>query len=194
MTSRGSAEREGGGELLAIARAALEEAVGRRAPRAPRSAPPASGGAAVENGASFVTLTIDGRLRGCVGTVRPYRPLAEDVRDNAVAAALRDSRFPPLGADEVDAVRIEVSRLSPLEEIPAPDRATLETALRPRADGLLIDGEGVRAVFLPQVWEGLPEPAEFVEHLARKAGLAAGEWPAGLRAWRFTVESWEEST
>ncbi len=189
MTAAESADRETGRELLAVARAALEEAVGRR--RAPAAA---SAGEGAEEGACFVTLTVDDRLRGCVGTVRPYRPLAEDVRDNALAAALRDSRFPPLGEDEVDSVRIEVSRLSPLEEIPAPDRAALEAALRPSVDGLLIDGEGARAVFLPQVWEGLPEPAEFVEHLARKAGLAAGDWPAGLRAWRFTVESWREPT
>ncbi len=189
MTREAPRDRERGRELLAIARAALEEAVGRR-----RSPPLAAAGEGAAEGACFVTLTVDDRLRGCVGTVRPFRPLAEDVRDNAHAAALRDSRFPPLGEDEVDAVRIEVSLLSPLEEIPAPDRAALAALLEPGLDGLLIDGAGARAVFLPQVWEGLAEPAAFVDHLARKAGLAAGEWPSGLRAWRFSVESWKEST
>lgn len=139
--------------------------------------------------ASFVTLrSSDGELRGCIGELEPSRALVASVADRARAAAFGDPRFPPLCADELDALEIHVSVLLPLAPIDAPSEAGLIAQLRPGIDGLLIDDGLRRATFLPAVWNSLPDPGAFVHALRTKAGMADGVWPATLRAWRYEVE------
>ena len=139
--------------------------------------------------ASFVTLRSgDGALRGCIGELEPRRALVASVADRARAAAFGDPRFPPLRADELDALAIHVSVLLPLAPIDARSEAELVAQLRPGVDGLLIDDGVRRATFLPAVWNSLPDPHAFLRALRRKAGMPAGDWPATLRAWRYEVE------
>lgn len=145
-----------------------------------------------EPGACFVTLTQDGRLRGCIGSLEARRSLGEDVRANAVAAALRDTRFPPLTAAELAHTRIEVSVLSPMQPLSFDSEAHALAQLRPHVDGVVVEYTGHRGTFLPQVWEQLPTPQEFMAHLKRKAGLPATFWADGVRLQRYTVEKWQE--
>jgi AmmeMemoRadiSam system protein A len=144
-------------------------------------------------GATFVTLTQQGALRGCIGSLTAYRPLREDVAANAVNAALRDPRFPPLTADELPATHLEVSVLSAAEPYPFTDRADALSRLRPGVDGLILEYGSRRGTFLPQVWDSLSEPDEFLAHLVRKAGLPAGWWDDGARLSRYTVKAFEET-
>lgn len=137
--------------------------------------------------ASFVTLEHDHRLRGCIGSVIASRPLVEDIVENAFRAAFRDPRFPPLSGAERDGLGVSISLLSPMGRVPADSETVLCDALRPGVDGLMIEDEGRRAVFLPQVWEQLPEPGDFLRHLRQKAGLPPAHWSATFRAWRFSV-------
>ena len=144
-------------------------------------------------GASFVTLTQQGALRGCIGSLEAHRPLIDDVRANARAAAFRDPRFPPLTRDELARTRVEVSLLSPAEPLFVTDEAEALARLRPQVDGLILSAGGRRATFLPQVWEQLPEPAVFLTRLKQKAGLPAYYWSPELRLWRYTVQKWQEN-
>jgi len=146
-----------------------------------------------ENGATFVTLTQQGRLRGCIGTLEAWRPLAIDVRENALAAAFRDPRFAPLNADEVDRTRVEVSLLTPPAALVFTDEANALAQLRPNIDGVIFSAGRRRATFLPQVWEQLPEPALFMAHLKEKAGLPASYWGSDVRLERYGVEKWKEA-
>jgi len=139
-------------------------------------------------GASFVTLTREGRLRGCMGKLEAARPLAEDVAGNARAAAFFDPRFPPLGPDELDALEVEVSVLSPAEPVAAASETELVGSLRPRIDGVIVESGGRRATFLPAVWSTLPEPREFLAQLRRKAGLGETPFEPAQRYARYTVE------
>ncbi len=143
-------------------------------------------------GATFVTLTQAGQLRGCIGTVRAYRPLREDVRANAIAAALHDPRFPPLQPEELPLTRIEVSLLSPLEWLHFADEAELLAQLRPGVDGLMIFSGGHSATFLPQVWEHFSYPADFLAALKAKAGWDPWRPVPALQAARYTVHAWHE--
>lgn len=144
-------------------------------------------------GAAFVTLTQQGALRGCIGSLTAYRPLREDVAANAVNAAVHDPRFPPLTAAELPDTHIEVSVLSPPEPYPFTDRADALSRLRPRVDGLTLEYGSRRGTFLPQVWDSLSEPDEFLAHLVRKAGLPAGWWDDDARLSRYTVKAFEET-
>jgi len=121
-------------------------------------------------GASFVTLTQGGRLRGCIGSLAAHRPLAEDVYHNALAAAFRDPRFPPLAPNEWPGTDVEVSVLSPPEPLPYEDLGDLISKLEPTM-GLVLEHPRGRATYLPQVWEQLPDPELFLASLAQKAGL-----------------------
>ncbi|MDR2454175.1 MAG: AmmeMemoRadiSam system protein A, partial [Bifidobacteriaceae bacterium] len=143
-------------------------------------------------GASFVTLTQRGQLRGCIGSLEAHRPLGEDVRRNAVAAACQDPRFEPLPAAELARTRIEVSVLSAPQPIEFADRPDLLRQLRPGVDGLILEAPGHRGTFLPQVWEQLPRPEQFWAHLVRKAYLPAGYWSDQLRVSRYCVTAFEE--
>ncbi len=136
-------------------------------------------------GAAFVTLKRDGTLRGCIGSPTAWRPLGEDVADNAFKAAFRDPRFPPVAAAEAAGLAVSVSLLTAPAPMLFADEAGLLAQLRPRFDGLIIEDQGRRALFLPAVWEQLPDPRRFLEQLKLKAGLAAAHWSPGFRASRF---------
>ena len=140
-----------------------------------------------EPGACFVTLKRNGRLRGCIGTPNAVKPLGEDLAQNAFSAAFRDPRFSPLEAKERVDLTLSVSVLSATEPLGSHSEAELLRALRPGVDGLIISDGRCRALYLPSVWETLPEPTEFLAHLKRKAGMATDHWSPSFSAWRFTA-------
>ncbi len=145
-------------------------------------------------GASFVTLTIGGELRGCIGSIEPRRPLVLDVQENAIAAAFHDPRFPPLSRRELDRTHIEISVLTVPQPLNYEGPADLLAKLRPGVDGVIIERGWQRATFLPQVWEKLPDPCEFLEHLCLKACLAPNDYRrSGLRVYTYQVEKFEET-
>jgi AmmeMemoRadiSam system protein B/AmmeMemoRadiSam system protein A len=136
-------------------------------------------------GAAFVTLKRNGELRGCIGSLEPHRPLCEDVASNAWAAAFTDSRFPPLERYELADLALSISVLTSAEPLAARSEDDLLARLRPGEDGLIIEAGQRRATFLPQVWEMVPEPAEFLHHLKGKAGLGDAQWSGDWRFWRY---------
>ena len=144
-------------------------------------------------GATFVTLTQQGNLRGCIGSLEAWRPLDEDVRANAQSAACRDPRFAALSAAELARTRVEVSLLTPAEPMPVTDEADAIRQMRPGIDGLIFECHGRRGTFLPQVWESLPEPQQFFAHLKQKAGFAADFWSPDVRLYRYAVQKWKEA-
>jgi AmmeMemoRadiSam system protein A len=178
--------------LLRLARESIEHAVkGESLPLLDvKSMPPAL----QEHGASFVTLTIHGELRGCIGALEAYQPLAEDVREHAIAAALDDPRFPPVGESELSRIQIEVSRLSaprPLEYASGDD---LLKRLNPHVDGVILKDGTRRATFLPQVWEKIPNPADFLDQLCLKMGARRNSWREGnFQVFTYQVEEFHES-
>jgi AmmeMemoRadiSam system protein A len=175
-------EAERGPVLVAIARAAIGERLGRGPmPRRPEPwlADPA---------ATFVTLHLEERLRGCIGSIDPRRALGEDVANNARAAAFRDPRFEPVTAVEFDALSIEVSVLSPRVALEAATEGEAAQRLRPGVDGVYLEYAGHVATFLPQVWESLPDPVDFLAALRHKAQLPARFWDPAIRLTRYTVE------
>ena len=139
--------------------------------------------------ATFVTLEIDGALRGCVGTLDVSRPLGVDVAENAYAAAFSDPRFTPVTASEVEALEIHISILEAPEPIAAFSEDDLIRQLRPGIDGLILSDRGRRATLLPAVWESVPDPREFVRQLKLKAGLPVDHWSATLKISRYTTRS-----
>jgi uncharacterized protein len=163
---------EQGQTLIELARQALKDRLGRRA--GARPAPPIDPDLQRE-GASFVTLTVEGVLRGCIGTPQAYAPLAEDVQENAVRAALMDPRFPAVTADELDEIEIEVSVLTPPRALDCPPEERAER-IRPGIDGLLLTSGYHRGLLLPQVWEKIPDPEDFLAILCQKAGLSPSAW------------------
>jgi AmmeMemoRadiSam system protein A len=178
--------------LLRLARQAIEEAVrGRRPPEAdPACLTPRLRAA----GATFVTLTMAGDLRGCVGALDAYQPLFEDVREHAVGSALQDFRFPPLRADEVDGIRIEISRLTAPAALEYRSAQDLLAKLRPGVDGVILRDGPRRATFLPQVWDKIPDPAAFLDNLCAKMGAAPDLWqrkPLSVQV--YQVEEFHEA-
>ncbi len=139
--------------------------------------------------ATFVTLQIDGELRGCMGVLEAIRPLVIDVARNAYAAAFEDPRFPPLTRAELPRLDIHLSVLSPWEPLHFESESDLLGQIRPGIDGLILEDRGRRGTFLPSVWEQLPNPADFFEHLRHKAGLPSGYWSETLRVSRYSTES-----
>lgn len=138
---------------------------------------------------SFVTLKIDGDLRGCVGSLEARHPLITDVANNAYGAAFQDPRFAPLAEYEYPRVAISISVLSAAETVPCTCEAELIDALRPGVDGLIVEaGPRHRATFLPAVWQSIDQPAEFVRMLKIKAGLPPDYWSQSLRVSRYTTE------
>jgi len=146
-----------------------------------------------ENGASFVTLTIRDDLRGCIGGLEARQPLAQDVREHAIAAALEDPRFPPVIEAELDRIKIEVSRLTHPLPLEYKDPAELLSKLRPYVDGVILKDGYRRATFLPQVWEKIPDPVEFLNYLCDKMGLSANTWRVKhLEVFVYQVEEFHE--
>jgi AmmeMemoRadiSam system protein A len=143
--------------------------------------------------ATFVTLTENGELRGCIGSLQAHRPLLEDVRNNAVAAAFEDPRFLPLTRAEFPQVEVEVSLLTPPQPMNFTGEADALAQLRPGVDGVIFEYGAYRSTFLPQVWEQLPQPRQFMAHLRRKAGLPDDFWADGVKLSRYTVTKWREA-
>lgn len=139
------------------------------------------------DGACFVTLIRHGDLRGCIGSVEAWRPLVADVADNAVGAARRDPRFRPLRRAELEGLTLSISVLSPLAPLPFVDADDLRRKLRPGVDGVMLTGRGHRGLFLPSVWEQLPDPTDFLRHLRAKADLRPDDDLVGVRAERFVT-------
>src|SRR5262249_17666556 len=155
-------DAQAGAALIAIARAAIEEKLlGKPAARLDASW-------LERPGATFVTLLKDGELRGCIGSLEATRPLAQDVGENALAAAFHDPRFPELGAAEWPQCEVEVSLLSAPRPIRFADEADLVRQIRAGEDGLILEAEGRRATFLPQVWQGVPDKRVFLGQLLKK--------------------------
>jgi AmmeMemoRadiSam system protein A len=149
--------------------------------------------ALLETRATFVTLRVQKQLRGCCGNLNANRSLSEDVWRNAWAAAFADPRFPPLEFDEWHQADLHISVLSPLEPLAVTNEEELLEVLRPNVDGLVLERDQSRATFLPEVWEQLPDPRDFVMHLKQKAGWPATSWSPHIRAQRYTTENFGEN-
>jgi AmmeMemoRadiSam system protein A len=175
-----------GDALLARARNAITSELGGAQVKEPEHP------ALHQPGSTFVTLTRQGELRGCIGSLRAYRPLDQDVRENARAAAFRDRRFAPLSAGELAATRVEVSLLTPAEPIRFATEEDAVRQLRQGIDGVILESGGHRGTFLPQMWEHLPDPWQFMSKLKRKTGLAGDFWSKDLRLYRYEVQKWSE--
>ncbi len=173
--------------LIALARHAIATRLGLDAP------PPREHPALATPGASFVTLTAGGALRGCIGQLEAVRALGEDVRANALAAAFADPRFMPLTVAEWPAIRVEVSVLGAVEFLACPTEEDCLRLITPGVDGVVLASGRRRATFLPQVWAQLPDPQEFIEHLLRKAGLPVGGWPADMELGLYHVDEYREA-
>jgi AmmeMemoRadiSam system protein A len=160
--------------LLALARQSITAAVtGQEVEGDKKQAVPNT---LMQKGASFVTLTIQGELRGCIGTLEAYQPLYSDVEERAVQAALEDYRFPPVTSEELDLISIEISHLTPSIPLPYKNPLDLPGLLHPNVDGVILRDGMRRATFLPQVWSQLPEASGFLAHLCQKMGAAPDLW------------------
>ena len=147
-----------------------------------------------ETGASFVTLTRKGVLRGCIGALEPYQGLAADVREHAAAAALEDYRFPPVQPDELPEIQIEISRLTVPQPLEYRDAHDLLQKLRPGRDGVVLRDGYRRATFLPQVWEKIPRPEDFLDQLCMKMGAGSDLWRRKkITVLIYQVEEFQES-
>lgn len=171
--------------LLALARRSIEHGLAEGRPLAVvlETLPIA----ARAPGASFVTLRRERALRGCIGSLEPRRPLAEDVAANAWSAAFADPRFAPLARAELEGLAVSVSLLEPSRPLPVRSEAELLATVEPGVDGLVLRVGERRATFLPAVWKSLPEPRAFVAELKRKAGLPADYWSDALAFERYRV-------
>ncbi len=175
-----------GETLLALAVASIRSSLaGRKLAIGPTEVP----SDLAAPGAAFVTLTRSGELRGCVGSHRAWRPLATDVVENAAAAAFSDPRFPKLVAAELAGLGLSLSLLTAATPIQVRSEQELLQALRPGRDGVIFVDGAYRGLFLPQMWDQLPAPAEFMAWLKRKAGLPETHWSATVRVSRFETLS-----
>ena len=177
--------------LLRIAREAIENSVkGETLPKIELARLPER---LREKRASFVTLTLQNRLRGCIGTLDAYQSLAEDVQEHAVAAALMDPRFTPVQQTELSEIRVEVSALTPKTPLSYETPDDLPRALTPGVDGVVLQDGSRKATFLPQVWEQLPDPEQFLSHLCMKMGAPPDLWrKKQLQVSLYQVESFSE--
>jgi len=191
MTDKDQLTAEEGHYLLSVARQTIEEALFQS-----MNEPAEDSGSSPkfsERRGTFVTLTMGGQLRGCIGHIIPQESLIEGVKINAINAAFRDPRFKPLAREEFNKIQIEVSILTEPKPLAYQDEEDLLMKLRPGVDGLIIQKGARQATFLPQVWEQLPDKKAFLTHLCLKAGLDADEWKRGeLRVSTYQVQAFEE--
>jgi len=178
--------------LLRIARRAMNEAVRKEviAPLHLENLSPTL----QKNGASFVTLTIKGDLRGCIGTLEAYQPLALDVQEHSIAAALQDHRFPRVIPSELGAIDIEISWLGEAVDLVYGKPLDLPQMVNPGIDGVILQDGFRKATFLPQVWQQLPDPVEFLSHLCNKMGAESDLWQRRLlKVKTYQVEEFSEA-
>jgi len=143
-------------------------------------------------GATFVTLMLQKKLRGCIGSLRAHRSLVEDVKANALAAAFRDPRFKPLTADEYDEIEVEISLLSALNTLSFTDETSALAQLTPQVHGVIFEYGHHRSTYLPQVWDNFADPAMFMATLKQKAGLPPNFWEQGVKVHTYTVAKFRE--
>lgn len=179
--------------LLGIARQAIDEAVcGRKVRKLDLTVLPTR---LQQTEATFVTLTRRGLLRGCMGALEARVPLARDVQNHAVAAALEDPRFPQVQPAELAEIHIEISRLTAPEPLAYDSPDQLLRLLKPGVDGVILKSGHRRATFLPQVWEKIPQPEEFLEHLCLKLGTTADFWRLNNpEVYTYQVEEFQEQS
>ncbi len=181
------AAADAGRALIEIARGAIANGLGLSSVPVKRN----HLGWLLQPGATFVTLRKDGQLRGCIGSLSATRPLGSDVASNARAAAFEDPRFPKLTREEWPRCELEVSLLSAPKPIRFADEADLHAQIRPGEDGLILECDGKRATFLPQVWESLPDMRAFLLELLKKAGLPEDTRLARCKVWRYRVRKFQ---
>lgn len=173
-----------GAELMKISRTALKEAVNRRHSRPERED---YRDILFNKGASFVTLHKNGELRGCIGSLLPRRAIALDVAENTYAAAMEDSRFPELTAEELPDIRLSISLLTGFEPIPFTSEQNLLEQIAAGTDGIVIRDGNRQGLFLPSVWKELPDKADFLNQLKLKAGLSPSYWSDQIKVYRFRI-------
>ena len=176
-----------GDVLLDLAKLSLEH--GLREGRAVLVAAAEMPAELAAEGASFVTLEGAGDLRGCIGSAQAWRALATDVAENAYRAGFEDPRFAPVTRDEMAGLDLSVSVLSPPARFSVDSEAELIATLTPGVDGLILREGEQSGLFLPQVWEKLPAPVDFIHRLKLKAGFAPDHWSEAMEVWRFTSAS-----
>jgi len=172
--------------LLAIARAAIAEALGQHYV-ANEDAPWLR-----IKAACFITLMQNDKLRGCIGTLEAHHSLLEDIKYNAKAAAFNDTRFTPVTSSELESIDIEVSLLSPMRALDFSDEQDALAQLQPGIDGVVFEFGSHRSTFLPQVWQQLPDAKDFIAQLKAKAGLSPDFWANEVKLSRYTVRKWKE--
>ncbi len=175
-----------GKTLLSIARASIAQVFGQSSDVAEDAA------WLQEKAGCFITLTQNGQLRGCIGTIEAKQSLLDDVKTNAKAAAFNDTRFSPLTSEELNKTDIEVSLLSPMQALSFSNEQEALAQLRPHIDGVVFEYGDHHSTFLPQVWQQLPDVKEFIAHLKHKAGLSPDFWAEGVKLSRYTVTKWKE--
>ncbi len=184
----GLLDKKQGEILLKLARKALDEQMQKGRVSIKSEDPVLS-----VRAAAFVTLKIAGKLRGCIGNLEPVGPLWQGVRDNAINAAFHDPRFSPLSPEELSDVHLDISVLTPPKALEYKDAEELTTKLRPGIDGVILRDGPRSATFLPQVWQQLPSPEQFLGHLCLKAGLPQQTWrQKKLEIQIYQVQCFEE--
>lgn len=176
--------------LLSIARSSIAETLGQIHETAEDTAEDTAW--LQQKAACFVTLIQQGQLRGCIGTLEAHRPLLQDVKSNANAAAFHDTRFSPLTSAELNTTEIEISLLSSMQALNFSNEQEALKQLQPGIDGLVFEFGRYRSTFLPQVWQQLPTTTEFMAHLKQKAGLSPDFWADEVKLQRYTVDKWKE--
>ncbi|MCI5167432.1 MAG: AmmeMemoRadiSam system protein A [Candidatus Electrothrix sp. GM3_4] len=173
--------------LLRLARQTIEEELGQQATN-PVTKEELHDPEFRQHRGVFVTLNFEGMLRGCIGSLLGLEPLVAGVHRQAINAALRDNRFPLLTVNELPEMVIEISVLTPPQNLEYTDSKNLISRLQPGIDGVILKiPGGAGATFLPQVWEQLPEPETFLRHLCCKAGLPGDSWQHG----NLTVQTYQ---
>jgi len=191
MDSFQSLNEEQGQILVKLARQTIEERLDKRSIKVDPDSMRDS--VFKEKRGTFVTLTINKQLRGCIGNLDSTNSIVDGIERNAINAAFRDPRFPALKADELDRVDIEVSILTEPQPLEYRDSNDLLSKLRVNVDGVILRKGSASATFLPQVWEQLSQPEAFLSHLCTKAGLRADTWKKGkLEILTYQVQYFEE--
>jgi len=173
--------------LLPIARASIATTLGKT------HAADESAAWLKSHGASFVTLNLNKKLRGCIGSLRAHRSLLDDVKANAAAAAFRDPRFKPVTAVEFEGIEVEISLLSAVSAMTFSDEKSALAQLTPNVHGVILEYGHHRSTYLPQVWATIPDPAMFMATLKQKAGLPPDFWEPGVKIATYTVSKFKES-